>query len=275
MPYRHANYFVGFTLLVIVAGFWGSYFQPISSVPLAFHVHAVTATTWVMLLMFQLWSIHSRRRELHKRAGLLSLVLFPFLIVGFTMIINVAAARFVSSDGEGAQYLTPSFGLSMVFAILAYVVLFYLALTRRRNIRLHAGYMLATPLVLFESPFSRIMLDHLPFLIFTQSEFPQRVLDAIVISMAMAIAFALVMFLRDRKGGVPFLVAAGLMSLQAIAMYTGTSIEWVRQGFAAYAAIPDWITLVTAFAVGVATAWLGWVCRSGRGNSPAAAALPT
>jgi hypothetical protein len=146
----------------------------------------------------------------------------------------------------------------MVFAILAYVVLFYLALVNRRNVRLHAGYMLATPLVLFESPFSRIMLEHLPFLVFTKSEFPQRVLDAIVISMAMAIAFALVMFLRDRKGGIPFLVVAVLMSLQAIAMYTGTSIEWVRQGFAAYATIPDWITLVTAFAVGVATAWLGW-----------------
>jgi len=35
------------------------------------------------------------------------------------------------------------------------------------------------------------MLDHLPFLVFTGAGFPQRILDAIVISMAMAIAFAL------------------------------------------------------------------------------------
>ncbi len=275
MPYRHANYFVGFTLLVIVLGFWGSYFQPIAAVPVAFHVHAFTATTWVMLLLFQLWSIHNSRNALHKRAGLLSLMLFPFLIVGFTMIINVAASRFVSSEDPSAQYLTPSFGLSMVFAILAYVILFYLALRHRRNIKLHAGYMLTTPLVLFESPFSRIMLDHLPFLVFTKSEFPQRVLDAIVISMAMAITFSLVMYIRDRKGGIPFLVAAVLMSMQAIAMFVGTSIEWVRQGFAAYAAIPDWMTIVVAFAVGAATAWLGWTRKSGRGDSPAAAALQT
>lgn len=267
MPYRHANYFVGFTLLVIVVGFWGSYFLPISDVPVAFHVHALTATAWVTLLMFQIWSIHGQRNGLHKRVGMLSLFLFPFLIVGFVMIINVAAERFVSSNSDSAQFLTPSFGLSMVFAILAYVVLFFLALRYRGNVRLHAGYLLATPLVLFESPFSRIMLEHLPFLVFTGSEFPQRILDAIVISMAMAIAFALVLYLRDRKGGVPFLVAAGLMTLQAIAMYVGTSLEWVRRGFAAYATIPDWITIVAAFCLGAVVSWLGWKHRVGRGPS--------
>jgi len=271
MPYRHANYFVGFVLLTIIVGFWGSYFVPIAEVPLAFHVHAFTAMAWVILLMFQHWSIHGRRKELHRKVGLLSLGLFPFLIVGFVMIINVAAARFVSSDSASTQFLTPSFGLSMVFAIVAYLVLFYLALRNRRNVRLHAGYMLATPLVLFESPFSRVMLDHLPFLIFTDTGFPQRILDAIVISMAMAAAFALVMYLRERRTGTPFLVAAGLIVLQAVTMYVGTSIEWVRSGFAAYAAIPDWITNVVGFAIGAAVAWMGWNASPGRGPGPVVA----
>ena len=146
----------------------------------------------------------------------------------------------------------------MAFAILAYLVLYYLALRTRRNVRIHAGYMLTTPLVLFESPFSRIMLEHLPFLVFTGSDFPQRILDAIVISMAMAIAFALAMYLRDRRTGIPFLVAAALMTLQAVAMYLGTSSEWVRAGFAAYAAIPDWITVAAGFGLGAAVSWLGW-----------------
>jgi hypothetical protein len=256
MPYRHANYFVGLVLLTIVVGFWGSYFTPIAEVPLAFHVHAFTAMAWVVLLMFQHWSIHGRRNALHRKAGMLSLFLFPFLIVGFVMIINVAAARFITSDSAGTQFLTPSFGLSMVFAIVAYLVLFYLALRNRRNVRLHAGYMLATPLVLFESPFSRIMLDHLPFLVFTGTGFPQRILDAIVISMALAIAFALVMYLRDRKSGI--------LLLQAVAMFFGTGIEWVRTGFAAYAAIPDWITILIGFGLGAAVSWTGWKAPSDR-----------
>lgn len=271
MPYRRANYFVGFTLLVIVIGFWSSYFAPIADVPHAFHVHAFTATSWVVLLMFQSWSIHSGRRNVHRVAGKLSLFLFPFLIVGFVMIINVSAVSFAANENSTARFLGPSFGFSMLFAILAYLILYYQALRHRRNVKLHAGYMLTTPLVLFESPFSRVMQDHLPFLVFTGSEAPQRILDAIVISMAMAIAFAVVMYVRDRKYGVPFLVAAILMLLQAVSMYVGTSVEWVRQSFAVYAGFPTTVTLLVGFLLGAAVSWIGWR-PVGRAAPPAARA---
>lgn len=274
MPYRHAKYFVGFVLAVIIIGFWDSYFIPIAEVPTAFHVHAFTATTWVMLLMYQDWSIRSRRRSQHRIGGILSLLLFPFLIVGFVMIINVSAAAYAANESPTARYLTPSFGLSMLFAIVAYLVLYYQALKNRSNVRLHAGYMLTTPLVLFESPFSRIVLDHLPFLVFTNSPFPQRVLDAIVICMGMAIAFSLVMYFRDRKSGVPFLVAAGLMFLQAVSMYVGTSIQWVRDAFATYAEVPDALTLLAGFLLGAAISWFGWNSKGTRLPRAAAPSSP-
>ncbi len=258
MPYRQAHYFIGLTLIVIVVGFWSSYFVPIADVPLAFHVHAFTAVAWVLLLLFQHWSIHSKQRKLHKLAGKLSLALFPLLIVGFVMIINVTAKSYVESQHLGDVFLGPSFALSMLFAIVAYLVLYYQALKHRRHTRLHAGYMLTTPLVLFESPFSRILLSYLPFLVFTNSDFPQRILDAIVISMGLAIVFAIGMYLRDRKGGIPFLVAAGLMILQAIAMYVGTHSETVRAAFLEYARIPEEITVLFGFLLGAAVAYRGW-----------------
>ena len=258
MPYRHAKYFVGFTLAVIVVGFWDSYFVPVAEVPTAFHVHAFTAITWVVLLLFQDWSIRSRRRNLHKLGGMLSLFLFPFLIVGFVMIINVSAAGYVANENAIARFFGPSFGLSMMIAILAYLTLFYLALKNRRDVRLHSGYMLTTPLILFESPFSRIMLSYLPFLIFTGSDFPQRILDAIVIAIGLSIAFALVLYLRDRKTGVPFLVAAGFLFVESVCMYVGTNIEWVRQGFEAYARVPTTLTILVGFLLGAAVSWFGW-----------------
>lgn len=274
MPYRQAQYFLALVLLTIVVGFWGSYWVPIAEVPLAFHVHAVTATAWVLLLVLQHWSIHGRRRSLHRVAGMASLALFPFLIVGFVMIINVSAAGFVNADRPSDAFLNPSFGLSMIFAVIAYLVLYGQGLRHRRSVKLHAGYMLTTPLVLFESPFSRILLEHLPFLVFTPSDFPQRVLDAIVISMAMAIAFSLVMYLRDRKGGVPFLVAAVLMTVQALAMLFGTHSEAFRALFAWYATLPAWLTIGVGFALGAAVAWLGWTSparpTSGRPRAVAA-----
>ena len=258
MPYRFARYFVGLTLIVIIIGFWESYFVPVAEVPRAFHVHAFTALSWVSLLLFQDWAIRSRRTGLHKIGGTLSLFLFPFLIVGFVMIINVSAASYIANESAKARFLTPSFGLSMLFAILAYLTVFYLALKHRRRVRLHAGYMLTTPLILFESPFSRIMLSYMPFLVFTTSEFPQRILDAIVISMTFSIAFALFLYLRDRKSGIPFLVAASFMCVQAICMYFGTSIEWVRQAFEAYAQIPEELTILLGFSSGAAVSWFGW-----------------
>lgn len=258
MPYRNAKYFVGFVLVVIVVGFWDSYFTPIAEVPTAFHVHALTAITWVILLLLQDWSIRSRRRNLHMIGGILSLFLFPFLIVGFVMIINVSAAGYAANENPVARFLGPSFALGMMVAILAYLTLFYLALKNRRNVRLHAGYMLTTPLILFESPFSRVILSYLPFLVFTGSEFPQRIVDAIVIAMGISVAFALALYLRDRKSGIPFLVAGGFLFAESVCMYVGTNIEWVRQGFESYARIPTSLTLLVGFLLGATVSWLGW-----------------
>ena len=258
MPYRKAHYFIALTFLVIVIGFWGSYFQPFNSVPLAFHVHAATAMAWVLLLLFQHWSIHNRKRHLHKTAGLLSLALFPLLIVGFVMIVNTSAVAFIESEERGAFSLGPSFGLSMLFAIIANLVLYYQALRHRRNVFLHSGYMLTTPLVLFESPFSRIMLKYLPFMIFTDSQFPQRILDAIAISMGLSIAFAIWLYRRDKKHGTPFLVAAVLMTLQAVSMLAGAHSEWVRTAFRYYAEIPEGITIVAGFLLGAVVSWAGF-----------------
>ena len=258
MPYRHARYFVGFVLVSIVVGFWSSYFAPIAEVPAAFHVHAFTAMTWVILLLVQDWAIHSRRRHLHRIGGMLSLFLFPLLIVGFVMIINVSAAGYAANESPVARFVGPSFALSMFIAIVAYLTVFYLALKNRRNVRLHAGYMLTTPLILFESPFSRIILANMPFLIFTGSEFPQRILDAIVIAIGISVAFALVLYLRDRKTGIPFLVAGCFLFAEGVAMYVGTNIEWVRQAFETYARIPTELTILVGFSLGAAVSWLGW-----------------
>jgi len=272
MPYRQANYFVGFVLAVIIFGFWDSYFVPIGEVPTAFHVHAFTAISWVALLMFQTWSIHNRKRDSHKRGGMLSLFLFPFLIVGFVMIINVSAAGYVANENEVARFLGPSFGLSMMVAILAYLTLYYQALKNRHNVRLHAGYMLTTPLILFESPFSRIILSDLQFLVFTESEFPQRILDAIVIAMGISVAFALVLYMRDRKYGIPFLIASVFLLVEAVCMYVGTNIEWVRQGFEMYARIPTALTVLFGFLLGATISWFGWKSRNRRASHTEAVA---
>lgn len=258
MPYRYAPYFVGFVLLVIMTGFWASYFAAEGAVPLAFHVHAVSSMTWLILLIGQQLAVQRRAIALHRQMGRASFVLFPFLILGFVMIINLTAANYGAGIGEVTMQLGPSFGIGMVIAIAAYLTLFYLALKHRRNVKLHAGYMLATPLILFESPFSRVMGDFLPWMNVIGSPFPHAILDTIAISDAMVTGFALVLWARNRKHGAPWLIAAGFVAFQGVVMWFAPFIPAITAGFAAYAAIPPGVTLALGIVAGAAAAWLGW-----------------
>ncbi len=269
MPYRHGHYFVGFVLVVILTGFWASYFAPIGNVPLAFHVHAFTATSWLLLLIAQSLAIHRRANALHRRMGLASFALFPLLILGFTMIINVSAARYAAREGAGIALLGPAFGIGMAVAIAAYLTLFYLALRNRRNVRLHAGYMLATPLILFESPFSRLMDQVFPWLNVIGSAGPRQILETIVVSNCLAIAFALTLYAMDRKHGAPWLVAVVFMALQSVLIWFAPDMPMLGALFDIYARIPDSITLAAALALGGAAGWLGWRSVPPRPSRPA------
>jgi hypothetical protein len=175
------------------------------------------------------------------------------------MIINVSAARFSAPDaGEGIRLLGPAFGIGMGIAIAAYLTLFFLALKHRRNVKLHAGYMLATPLILFESPFSRVLGDYMPWMNVIDSDGPRWVLDTIAISDGLGVIFALVLWTTNRKHGAPWLVAAGFMALQAAAMWFTPDMPLIARGFAAYATIPPGMTLALGVLAGGAAAWFGW-----------------
>ena len=131
MPYKYGHYFVGFVLLVTATGFWASYFTQIDKAPLAFHVHALTATSWRLLLFMQSLAIHHRNNAFHRALGKASFAMIPLLIWGFVMIINMSAARFARMDSPAIADLGSALGIGMAIAIAAYLTLFYLTLRNR------------------------------------------------------------------------------------------------------------------------------------------------
>lgn len=258
MPYKYGHYYVGLVLLVILTGFWASYFRVIGGMPFAFHVHAFSSTSWLLLLILQSVAIHQRYNAFHRLAGLASLGLFPLLIVGFVMIINVSAARYAAEENPFIMLLGPSFGIGMIIAIAAYLTLFYKALRHRRNIRLHAGYMLATPLILFESPFSRLMDQVFPWMNFIGSEGPMAVLDTIAISDGLAILFAMTLYFMDRKHGAPWLVASAFMMTQAIVMWFAPSLPLLNTLFQLYARLSPQFMLIIGLGSAILVGYFGW-----------------
>lgn len=260
MPYRHAHYFLIGVFAVIFAGFWASYFTQFGKpMPVAFHVHAVSSTCWVGLLIAQHTAIHRRANALHKQMGLASFALFPFLMLGFMMILNLSASRYAAAESDFIMYVGPSFGFGMVVSNAAYLTLFYLAMKHRKNVKLHAGYLLATPMILFESPFGRIMDQYLPWMNVIGSEGPQALLDTIVISDLMMVGLALALYLRDRKHGAPWLVAIFFLLVQSVVMwFTPFYNDVLGPPFAAYANIPEPMTSAIGLTLGAAAGFFGW-----------------
>jgi hypothetical protein len=224
-------------------------------------------------LIVQHLSIHRRANALHRQMGKASFVLFPLLMLGFAMIVSVSAQRFAAADDAGSLYNGPAFGIGMLIAMAGYCTLYYLALKHRRSVKLHAGYMLATPLILFESPFSRVIGMYLPWMNVIGSEGPQAIFDTIVVGNALAAVLALALYLMDRKSGAPWLVALFFLVLQSLAMWFAQVIPGLRATFAAYATLPEALTLGAGLAMGAAAAWLGWRAGAGstRPRGPAAA----
>ena len=258
MPYRHAHFYVLLCMAVIVIGFWPSYFLPFATVPWQFHAHGVAASIWVMMVLAQVWTAHHKQLPLHRAIGRSSLFLFPFLIGGLFAIIHVTGTRFATGDGPVNAMFGGSFLVGLSVAVAAYVLLFYRALKHRRKVWLHSGYMLATPLILWESPFSRVLGEFLPmFAVNGPADFP-RILHSIEWAMATAVVFCAVVRWRVGPRAEPFTVAGALIVAEMIAMGFMGDLAIVRSALTAIGHTPAAVIVGAGFALGAATSWAGW-----------------
>jgi hypothetical protein len=271
MPYRQAPYYVLFVLAVIVVGFWPSYFAQWTDVPWQFHAHGIAASLWVTLVLAQSWITHHDRLDLHRAIGKSSLFLFPFLIAGFAGIIDLTAKGYVAANDPVRVMFGGSFLIGMVIAIAAYLTFFYRALKYRRKVWLHSGYMLVTPLFLFESPFGRILNLYMPgFVIKGPQDFP-LIMTAILWSMALELLFIAVICAKYRNRAIPFMVAAGFIVAQMVTMGLWGDQPVLKPFLILLGQLPSPLVWATGLVIGALTSWAGWDAGK-RPGLPAAAA---
>lgn len=258
MPFRWSLYYVAAFALSALLGFWPTYFSTISTVPFAFHFHATTALLWLALLALQYWLIRTKNNELHKLLGRASFILFPLLIVGLTLITHATAERFNAHVDPVDTEIALSVGVITSFAIAYFVTMYFLAMRHRRNLKLHGGYLLATPLIIFESTFGRAITEYFPWMVFWNSEGAYFFFGTIVVSNAIVLALALMIYLSDRENGRPWLIASGFLAGQAIAVYFAREIPGFVAAFSAIGRTPLLLALLGAVSIGSLTVWLGW-----------------
>jgi hypothetical protein len=258
MPYPRAHYWVLLVIAVIIGGFWPSYFSNVTGGPWQFHAHGVAASAWVILVATQSWTAHRKQFGWHAAAGKASLLLFPFLIGGLAAIIDLTGKGYVGGNDPVRVMYGGAFLIGLVVAMAAYVTLYYRALKHRRSVWLHAGYMLGTPLILWESPLSRLMIGFVPgFGITGPQDFP-HILHSIVWADATALAFCL--FVRWRVGprAQPFLITAAFVAAQMIVMGQLGDLAIVRSALIFIGNLPSAAVYAAGFAAGALTSWAGW-----------------
>ncbi|HEU0310652.1 MAG TPA: hypothetical protein VFR36_05490 [Sphingomicrobium sp.] len=258
MPYRNAPYYVLFCIAVIAAGFWPSYFAKWGDVPWQFHAHGIAASIWVMMVLAQSWTAHHKQFPLHRAVGKSSLFLFPFLIGGLAAIIDLTAKGYVAANDPVRVMFGGQFLIGLALAIAAYVTVYYRALKFRRKVWIHSGYMLTTPLILFESPFSRLLGMFVPGFIISGPEDLHLIMPSIIWSMALSLAFIAGIWFFYREKASPFLVAAGFIVAQMLTMGLMADNALLESLLAMLGNVPSAVVWLTGFAIGAATSWAGW-----------------
>ena len=274
MPYRYAPYYILVCIAVIVAGFWESYFSVWNDVPWQFHAHGIAASIWVLMVLAQSWTPHHGRLALHRAVGKSSLFLFPFLIGGLAAIIDLTGKGFVANDGPVRQMFGGEFLIGLALAMAAYVVLYYRALKFRRKVWVHSGHMLATPLILFESPLSRVFGTWLPGLAIHGPQDFDRIIPSIVWAMAVELAVIAVLWWRFRDKAAPFLVAAVFIVAQMLTMGLMSDNAVLEGLLVVIGNVPSAVVVLAGMAIGAATSWAGWQAGKRPAVPVAAAAQP-
>jgi hypothetical protein len=158
-----------------------------------------------------------------------------------------------------------------VLAIAAYVVLYYRALKFRLKVWMHSGYMLATPLILFESPFSRILNMVMPGLAIRGPDDLHLIMPSIEWAMGLELLVIVVLWYRFRDKASPFLVAGGFIVAQMVTMGLLSHSPLLMPVLRAIGNMPSAVLVTAGFAIGAATSWAGWNAGK-RPTEPVAAA---
>jgi hypothetical protein len=209
------------------------------------------------MVLAQSWTVHHDRLSLHRAVGKSSLLLFPFLIGGLFAIIDLTAKGFAAGD-----YIRTTFGgeflIGLGLAVAAYVVLYFRALKFRRKVWVHSGYMLATPLILFESPFSRIIGTWIPALQYRGPQDNHLFMDSILWAMGAELAIIAVLWWRFREKARPFLVAGVFIVAQMLTMGLMSDNAVLEGMLAVLARVPSAVVVLAGMTLGALTSWAGW-----------------
>jgi hypothetical protein len=155
MKFKNLEYFAIGLLILVVAGFWPTYFSKFfdgsANFNTYFHLHAITAALWIVMLFIQPLLIRLRQLKWHRLVGKASYILVPFLFISIVLLTH---SRNNSLNERAAYLLWISFKDIIIFSFG-----FGVAIIGRKDVQLHARGMIVTGLTLISPTVVRIMVN--------------------------------------------------------------------------------------------------------------------
>lgn len=264
MPFRHAHWWVLAAFPLAVLAFWPNYLSAIGTSPWSYHLHGITASMWLLLLVIQSWSIQHGKRAFHRSNGLVSFALFPLFLAGGATIFVGMAERFVEASPFHQLYAPRLAWLDFV-AIAGMAYFYFQALRYRRFVGKHSSYLLATAIFLLPPIFGR--LAPIPMgLNPTMPDFFAAMSMSFHYGNAATALIAFFIAWRAGRNGRPFVIA-GVLTLVASLLFEwpgGSDAWWTL--YPHFAELPTALLAVTAALLGALVGWAGW--RAGSRPAP-------
>jgi hypothetical protein len=142
--------FIGFAPTYFLKGYFGG---P-SLTPLV-HFHGLVFSGWILLLVIQTALVAGRRVDLHRRLGVVGVVLAAMIpIVALTAAIASARRNFAANPVEALTFLVLPFGDVLVFLTLAGAAFYY-----RRRPETHKRLMLLATIGILDAAVARWPLE--------------------------------------------------------------------------------------------------------------------
>jgi hypothetical protein len=270
MPYRHAHWYLLGVLVFAGLAFWPSYVSQLGTAPAAYHMHGISATLWMLMLIAQSWTIHHDRRSLHRSVGTMRLILFPLFLAGGSTIFLGMALRYVEGTSPFHVMYAPRLAWLDFVSVGGVAYLYYEALRQRRKVHAHSRYMLSTVLFLLPPIFGR--LSAIPLGVRGPEDFEKLAIGFQTVNVLTA-ALALWLAYRSARHGRAFAVTGILVLISALLFQVVGPMPAWQALFARAAEIPPAPMALAAGLGGVAIGYAGWVAgrRPGLGSGMARA----
>ena len=158
-PFPRASYWFAAMVAAAAVAFWPIYLSRMSDVrETLVHLHTIGVLSWMVLLITQPLLIQRGRRQLHRRLGSLSYGLVPYILV---TAILLAHSRFKAMDDATFAHDGGSLWLPLIAALL-FLTCYALAIYHRKDMAVHARFMVASALPLIDPIVARLVIFYTP-----------------------------------------------------------------------------------------------------------------